>query len=75
MGPGVFALERDDALDQLSRVQVVLARTILDACRMRGVALTDDQSARVATESNVGALTRWSERIFSAATAEEILAE
>jgi Uma2 family endonuclease len=67
--------QRDDALDQLSRVQVVLARTILDACRLRGVTLTDDQSARVATESDVGALTRWSERIFSAATADEILAE
>ncbi|MEZ4406605.1 MAG: Uma2 family endonuclease [Polyangiales bacterium] len=66
--------QRDDALDQLARVQVTLARNVLDACRLRGVALTAEQSARIAAESDVDVLTAWSERAFSAATADDLLA-
>lgn len=66
--------QRDDALDRLSRVQVVLARNLLDVCRVRGLALDDDQRARIAAESDVDALTRWSERLFSATSADALLA-
>ena len=66
--------QRADALDQLSRVQVTLARSILEACRVRGVSLTDDQRARIASESSVDELTRWSERAFTAESGDELLA-
>ncbi len=66
--------QRTDALDRLSRVQILLARTILDACRFRGIPLTDDQRARIAVESDADILTRWAERAFSAASGDELLA-
>ncbi len=66
--------QRDDALDRLSRVQVVLARNILDVCRARSLALTNDQRALIASESDLDALTRWSERLFSANSGDELLA-
>ncbi len=66
--------QRADVIDRLARVQVVLARNLLEGCRLRGLALTDEQAARVATETDVDRLTAWSERLFSAASADELLA-
>ncbi len=66
--------QRADAVDQLSRVQVALARSILDVCRFRGLALSDAQRARIAAESDASLLATWSERAASAATGDELLA-
>lgn len=65
--------QRADA-DQLSRVQGAMSRNVLEACRLRGLALTDEQRARVAAESDPAKLAAWTERAFSAASADELLA-
>jgi Uma2 family endonuclease len=66
--------QRADAIDQLSRLQVALARSVLDVCRLRGLALSDAQRARIAAESDAALLATWSERAASAATGDELLA-
>jgi len=70
------ALERQraDVLDQLSRAQVVLARSLLEVCRLRGLTLSTEQSARIASESDMTTLMRWSERSFEATSADAIFA-
>ncbi len=65
--------QRSDVVDQLARMQVVTARNLLEGCRLRGIALTEEQAALVATESDVDRLTTWSERLFTAASADELL--
>lgn len=66
---------RADAIDRSERAQALVARSILEICRLRGVALTDAQSARVAAETDLAALERWSERALTAATGDALLAE
>jgi len=65
--------QRAEAVDQLSRVQVALARNILEACRVRGIVLSDVARARIAAESETEVLLRWSERAFTATTGDELL--
>ena len=64
--------QRADAIDQLSRVQVALARSILDVCRLRGLALSDEQRARIAAESDAASLSTWSERATSVDTGDAL---
>ena len=64
--------QRDDTLDQLSRVQVTLARTVIELCRLRGLALTEDQRARVLSEPDAAALSTWAERALTADGADAL---
>ncbi len=63
---------RHDVVDRLSRAQVALARSVLETCRLRGIALDDEQRARVAAEADADALATWMERAFTATAAGEI---
>lgn len=67
--------QRADALDQLARTQVTLARTVLALLEARGVSLSPEQHARVAAEHEADALERWAERAPTAATAAELFAD
>ncbi len=66
--------QRTDTLDRLSRVQVTLARTVLELCRLRGLALTEDQRARVLSETDAAALSTWAERAVTADSADALFA-
>lgn len=59
--------ERQGVVDEAERQRA-------EAERQRGLALTDEQAARAATETDVDRLTAWSERLSSAASADELLA-
>jgi Uma2 family endonuclease len=67
--------QRNDVLDQLARAQVTLARMVVEVCRLRDVALTPEQHARVVSEHDLDALERWAERAPTMATADELLAD
>lgn len=47
---------------------------ILETCRVRGIALSDAQHARVASETDAAVLSTWSERAFEATSADALLA-
>lgn len=64
--------QRADTLDQLSRVQVALARSVLELCRLRGLALTEDQRARVLSEPDAAALSTWAERAVTEDSADAL---
>jgi Uma2 family endonuclease len=63
---------REEALARLSRTQVVLAHAVLEACRIRGLALTEAQHARIVSEADLDVLGRWAERVFTVASAAEL---
>jgi Uma2 family endonuclease len=67
--------EREEALAVLSRMQVTLARAVLDACAVRGIPLGDADHARVVAEADVDVLGRWVERAFHVTSAAELFAE
>ncbi len=64
---------RDDVLDRLSRAQVTLAQGVLDVCGARGLTLTADEHARIASEGDVETLARWMTRALTASTADAVL--
>lgn len=64
----------DEAERQRSEALGVLARNLLDVCGLRGLALTDEQRARIAAETDQARLTTWSARVFSARSADDLLA-
>jgi Uma2 family endonuclease len=66
--------QRADVVDRLAKVQTSLARTVLELCRLRGLALTEDQRARVLTETEAEALATWAERAATADVAEPLFA-
>jgi Uma2 family endonuclease len=66
--------QRADVVDRLARVQTSLARTVLELCRLRGLALTEDQRARVLTETEAEALATWAERAATVDAAESLFA-
>ncbi len=66
--------QRTDAADKLSRVQVALARSVLDVCRLRGLTLSEDQRARVLAEPDAAALATWAERAPDAPSADALFA-
>ncbi len=63
--------ERDEAL---SRLKAVLARNIVEMCRVRGLVLDDKDQARIVSESDMDALERWAERAFSASSSADLFA-
>ena len=64
--------QRDDVLDRLARYQVTFARTLLELLRLRGLALSPAQHARIVAEPEGDALERWAERALTATTADEV---
>ncbi len=68
------ARQRDDALDRMARVQATLARSVLETCRLRGVALDDGQRARIAAEADVTTLAAWAGRAFDVTRGDELFA-
>jgi Uma2 family endonuclease len=68
------AQERDDVLGRLARAQVALVNGVLTLCAARGLALDDDQHARVVTEGDAEVLTRWLTRAATAVDAAAIFA-
>ena len=68
-------LRASDAVERLSRAQVALARSVIEACRLRGIALSPEQHAQVASSLDADQLARWAERAFAATSAAELLAD
>ncbi|MBX3270585.1 MAG: Uma2 family endonuclease [Sandaracinaceae bacterium] len=68
------ARARDHALEREARLRAALARTVVEACRARGLALTDAQRARVEAEADVAVLSDWASRVFDVARADELFA-
>ena len=64
--------QRADVVDRMEKLQVALARMIVDACALRGVELTPAQHARVVSEADANLLTLWSTRGFSARSGDEL---
>ncbi len=66
------ALGDGPIFDPLARLQVSLARVALDTCRLRGLALTPRQHARVVAEHDLDVLSRWAERALTAETGDAL---
>ena len=66
--------QRADVVDRLARVQITLARTVLELCRLRGLALSEDQRARVLSETEPDALAAWAERAAEVESAAALFA-
>lgn len=66
--------QRADVVDRLAKVQITLARTVLELCRLRGLALSEDQRARVLSETEADTLAAWAERATEVDGADALFA-
>lgn len=64
--------ERDEAAQMLSRLKAIVARNIIETCRMRGLPVDDKHHARIVSESDMDTLERWAMRVFTASSSNEI---